>query len=40
MEPGKLWKRYLITNSEFVWLAAAEIIARRLGYGQTPAGHT
>jgi N-acetylglucosaminyldiphosphoundecaprenol N-acetyl-beta-D-mannosaminyltransferase len=31
MEPRKLWKRYLITNSEFVWLAAREIVARRLG---------
>ena len=31
MEPRKLWKRYLITNSEFIWLAGREIIARRLG---------
>jgi N-acetylglucosaminyldiphosphoundecaprenol N-acetyl-beta-D-mannosaminyltransferase len=31
MEPRKLWKRYLTTNSEFVWLAAREIVARRLG---------
>jgi N-acetylglucosaminyldiphosphoundecaprenol N-acetyl-beta-D-mannosaminyltransferase len=30
MEPRKLWKRYLITNSEFIWLATREIIARRL----------
>jgi N-acetylglucosaminyldiphosphoundecaprenol N-acetyl-beta-D-mannosaminyltransferase len=30
MEPRKLWKRYLITNSEFIWLAAREIVARRL----------
>ncbi len=30
MEPRKLWKRYLTTNSEFVWLAAREIAARRL----------
>src|SRR5262249_19632063 len=30
MEPRKLWKRYLTTNSEFVWLATLEIIARRL----------
>jgi N-acetylglucosaminyldiphosphoundecaprenol N-acetyl-beta-D-mannosaminyltransferase len=31
MEPRKLWKRYLTTNSEFIWLAGREIIARRLG---------
>lgn len=29
MEPRKLWKRYLSTNSEFVWLAGREIILRR-----------
>jgi len=31
MEPRKLWKRYLTTNCEFVWLAGREIVARRLG---------
>lgn len=31
MEPRKLWKRYLTTNSEFIWLAGREIVARRLG---------
>jgi biofilm PGA synthesis N-glycosyltransferase PgaC len=31
MEPRKLWKRYLTTNSEFIWLSAREIVARRLG---------
>lgn len=31
MEPRKLWKRYLTTNSEFIVLAGREIIARRLG---------
>jgi N-acetylglucosaminyldiphosphoundecaprenol N-acetyl-beta-D-mannosaminyltransferase len=31
MEPRKLWKRYLTTNSEFMWLAGREIVARRLG---------
>jgi len=31
MEPRKLWKRYLITNSEFIWLASREIVARRRG---------
>ena len=24
MEPRKLWKRYLTTNSEFIWLAGLE----------------
>jgi len=31
MEPRKLWKRYLTTNGEFIWLASREIITRRLG---------
>jgi poly-beta-1,6-N-acetyl-D-glucosamine synthase len=31
MEPRKLWKRYLINNSEFIWFAGREILARRLG---------
>ncbi len=31
MEPRKLWKRYLTTNSEFSLLAGLEVIARRLG---------
>jgi N-acetylglucosaminyldiphosphoundecaprenol N-acetyl-beta-D-mannosaminyltransferase len=30
MEPHKLWKRYLTTNTEFIWLAGREILARRL----------
>jgi N-acetylglucosaminyldiphosphoundecaprenol N-acetyl-beta-D-mannosaminyltransferase len=31
MEPRKLWKRYLTSNSEFICLASREIVARRLG---------
>src|SRR5262249_23596548 len=31
MEPRRLWKRYLINNCEFIWLASLEIVARRLG---------
>jgi N-acetylglucosaminyldiphosphoundecaprenol N-acetyl-beta-D-mannosaminyltransferase len=31
MEPRKLWRRYLTTNSEFIWLAGREILTRRLG---------
>lgn len=34
MEPRKLWRRYLTTNGKFVWLAAREIAARRLGRQQ------
>jgi exopolysaccharide biosynthesis WecB/TagA/CpsF family protein len=30
MEPRKMWKRYLTTNSEFLWLVGREIVARRL----------
>jgi N-acetylglucosaminyldiphosphoundecaprenol N-acetyl-beta-D-mannosaminyltransferase len=29
MEPRKMWKRYLATNSQFIWLAAREILSRR-----------
>jgi len=39
MEPRKLWKRYLTTNSEFVWLAGREIVARRLGQQPAIEGH-
>jgi N-acetylglucosaminyldiphosphoundecaprenol N-acetyl-beta-D-mannosaminyltransferase len=31
MEPRKMWKRYLVTNSEFVWRAAGEIARLRRG---------
>jgi N-acetylglucosaminyldiphosphoundecaprenol N-acetyl-beta-D-mannosaminyltransferase len=31
MEPRKLWKRYLTSNPEFIWLAGKEIAARRRG---------
>jgi biofilm PGA synthesis N-glycosyltransferase PgaC len=37
MEPRKLWKRYLTTNSEFIWLAGREIVARRLRLGRRSA---
>jgi len=30
MEPRKLWKRYLTTNTQFFWLAGREIVSRRL----------
>jgi len=36
MEPGKLWKRYLTYNSQFIWLAGQEIFARRLGRMPAP----
>jgi N-acetylglucosaminyldiphosphoundecaprenol N-acetyl-beta-D-mannosaminyltransferase len=38
MEPRKLWKRYLTTNCEFIWLAAREVVARRLGILPTTQG--
>jgi N-acetylglucosaminyldiphosphoundecaprenol N-acetyl-beta-D-mannosaminyltransferase len=31
MEPRKMWKRYLTTNAEFLWLAGREAVARRFG---------
>jgi len=31
MEPRKMWKRYLTTNSEFIWAAGREIAATRFG---------
>jgi N-acetylglucosaminyldiphosphoundecaprenol N-acetyl-beta-D-mannosaminyltransferase len=33
MEPRKMWKRYLRTNSEFLWLAGGEILRGRLRQG-------
>jgi N-acetylglucosaminyldiphosphoundecaprenol N-acetyl-beta-D-mannosaminyltransferase len=39
MEPRKLWKRYLTTNSEFIWLAGREIVARRLGRSPIAQSH-
>jgi len=35
MEPRKMWKRYLTTNSEFMWLAAREILSRRMSPAST-----
>jgi N-acetylglucosaminyldiphosphoundecaprenol N-acetyl-beta-D-mannosaminyltransferase len=29
MEPRKMWKRYLSTNIEFIWVAGCEIVVRR-----------
>jgi N-acetylglucosaminyldiphosphoundecaprenol N-acetyl-beta-D-mannosaminyltransferase len=29
MEPRKMWKRYLLTNSEYLWRAAGEIVRLR-----------
>jgi len=39
MEPRKLWKRYLTTNTEFIWLAGREIAARRLRRSTAIEGH-
>jgi exopolysaccharide biosynthesis WecB/TagA/CpsF family protein len=30
MEPRKMWKRYLVTNTQFAWLAGREIVHRAL----------
>jgi len=41
MEPRKLWKRYLTTNSEFIWRAGREVLLRRFGRPvvASPRGH-
>jgi N-acetylglucosaminyldiphosphoundecaprenol N-acetyl-beta-D-mannosaminyltransferase len=31
MEPRKMWKRYLFTNTEFLGLAAQDIFRLRMG---------
>lgn len=36
MEPRKMWKRYLTTNTEFIWVASGEIIGRRLRGATSP----
>lgn len=38
MEPRKMWRRYLTTNSEFLWLAAREVLSRRIGRRRALAG--
>jgi N-acetylglucosaminyldiphosphoundecaprenol N-acetyl-beta-D-mannosaminyltransferase len=35
MEPRKMWKRYLKTNSEYLWLAAGEVLRRRMRPART-----
>jgi UDP-N-acetyl-D-mannosaminuronic acid transferase (WecB/TagA/CpsF family) len=34
MEPRKMWKRYLVTNTEFAGLAAREVLRLRTGLGR------
>jgi N-acetylglucosaminyldiphosphoundecaprenol N-acetyl-beta-D-mannosaminyltransferase len=29
MEPRRMWKRYLVTNSEYLWLAAGAVLRQR-----------
>ena len=36
MEPRKMWKRYLTTNTEFIWVASGEILGRRLRGAPSP----
>jgi N-acetylglucosaminyldiphosphoundecaprenol N-acetyl-beta-D-mannosaminyltransferase len=38
MEPRRMWRRYLVTNTEYVWLATGEILRRRLDVGARPDG--
>lgn len=37
MEPRKMWKRYLVTNTEYLWLATRELLGRRAGAGAASA---
>lgn len=37
MEPRKMWRRYLVTNSEYLWLAGREVLSRRRHRGPGPA---
>jgi N-acetylglucosaminyldiphosphoundecaprenol N-acetyl-beta-D-mannosaminyltransferase len=30
-EPRRMWKRYLVGNTKFVWLVARDFVGRRLG---------
>lgn len=34
LEPGRLWRRYLVTNSVFLWLFFKASVARSLGRGE------
>ena len=38
MEPRKMWKRYLVTNAEFIWLAGRAAMVARLGRRPSPQG--
>ncbi len=38
MEPRKMWKRYLFTNTEFLWLAAGEVWRGRRSGGMARPG--
>src|SRR4029434_10460906 len=35
-EPGRLWKRYLVTNSAFLWLVAREMLGATTGTAPRP----
>jgi N-acetylglucosaminyldiphosphoundecaprenol N-acetyl-beta-D-mannosaminyltransferase len=43
-EPGRLWKRYLVNNSVFVWLCLGQAVRKVTGSGAKrevePAGRT
>ena len=40
MEPRKMWKRYLTTNTEFIWLVLREIRRSRARAVRAPHGHS
>jgi N-acetylglucosaminyldiphosphoundecaprenol N-acetyl-beta-D-mannosaminyltransferase len=37
MEPRRMWRRYLATNAEYLWLAAGEVLRRRSGLARPSA---
>lgn len=36
-EPGRMWKRYLVTNTVFIWSGLGEIFRHRLGHAPSAA---
>ena len=36
-EPGRMWKRYMVTNTKFIGLSLVEIVRHRLGWARLKA---
>lgn len=36
-EPRRMWKRYLVTNTHFLWILGKEVVRGRKGGGEPPA---